>query len=244
MDFSAVGCVIKIYRLFSHRTISCTRIPPRRFKQRWHWRMPSCCFFFFFFLCSLARRAAGACMKTSAEAQHQRGGGGGGEAGLKWCCCVLVVNTPPNMQNTDCHTHTHTHMHSLSNHLPFRRACVYPRYTRRRLPLSSSSPSPPLPVWMAATCFTLWQQMVQPPLHYSPSLSASSSISAGVLCTPDSWLRRFPVFSLQCLCLSSCLSLFLPHPSSPCLPASLSATSVCLCVCVCLWLAEGCLCYV
>ena len=89
------------------------------------------------------------------------------------------------------------------------------------------------------TCFSLRQQMVQPPLHYSRSLFL-------LICPRFSSLP-----TRLCLCLSSCLSLLL----SACIAASrvvcLSVSgSVCVCVCVCvcvglpILLAGGCLCYI
>lgn len=82
---------------------------------------------------------------------------------------------------------------------------------------------------MAATCFTLWQQMVQPPLHYSSSLCASSSISAGALCTPDSAVSQSSPSNVS-VCPRACL-FFSPTPPLPvCLPPSLPP--LCLCVCV------------
>lgn len=54
--------------------------------------------------------------------------------------------------------HTRTHTHSPCSHLPFRRGCGY---------LAADRWLPPSSQWL--TCFPLWQQMVQPPLHYSCS---------------------------------------------------------------------------
>lgn len=123
------------------------------------------------------------------EAQYQRG--------WSWIEIMntLVINAPhtqtqPHLKQN---THMHTQRHSLCNHLPFRGGCGYVAVYIAGC-LSSL-------IWMATTCFTLWQQMVQVPLHYSSYL----------------FLPIYP-------CLSSLHTCLCPLVSVPlCLCSSLSA---------------------
>ncbi len=143
-----------------------------------------------------------------------------------WTYCGLLIDPALSLTfranaNTcaRAHTHAHTHTHSPCSHLPFRRGCGY---------LTADCWLPPSSQWL--TCFPLWQQMVQPPLHYSCSL----------------FLLIYPCFSS----LATCLSLLI-FPVSMSLFVLSSAPFVGLlvllpplCVCLSLWLAEGCLCYI
>lgn len=78
------------------------------------------------------------------------------------------------------------------------------------------------------TCFSLWQQMVQPPLHYPCSL----------------FLLIYPRFNSlpTCLCLCFHVSVLVSAPLFSCLPRCLSLrlllcfSLTSLSVCLCLWI--------
>lgn len=128
--------------------------------------------------------------------------------------------------NTNKHRHTCTHIHTI-------RVVTYHSAGVVGISLQIAGCLPAL-ACMATTCFSLGQQMVQPPPHYSCSF----------------FLLIHPCFSSlpTCLCLLifSFTSLFVlvSVPFFFFWSACLAASSLCVCMCTSFWFAEGCLCYI